>query len=133
MNKFISERFALRAVMVILSTLVVFHLLVLLQIIPFDMVWAGKVGNVEEMRPLELTSVIITLLMLVVVSIRAGYLYIGVNKKIVNIILWAMFLFFCLNTIGNMLSTNPFEQMVFTPVTLLLSLFMFRIIRTKKA
>ena len=115
-----------------LSTLVVFHLLVLLQIIPFDMVWGGKVGNIEEMRSLELTSIVITLLMLVVVAIRARYLRIGVNKKIVNITLWAMFLFFCLNTIGNALSTNPFEQMVFTPVTLLLALFMFRIIRAKK-
>ena len=132
MNKLISERFALRAILMILSVLVVFHMLVLFRVVPFDMVWGGKVANREEMKRLEITSIVITLLMLFVILIRAGILRPGVNRKVVQITLWVMFIFFCFNTIGNALSGNSFERMVFTPITLLLAVFMCRIIRGEK-
>ena len=63
-------------------------------------------------------------------------LLIFINAKILNVvlphvfikvILWLMFLLFLLNTLGNIFSLNKFEQLTFTPVTLVLSLLSLRL------
>jgi hypothetical protein len=119
-------QFALRGLLTILSLVVVFHFLVLLGIIPFEIVWGGRLKDRSQMPVFETVSILLNLVMLTIVGIKAGLLKVNVNRMIINIALWLMFGLFLLNTIGNLFSNNEFEKMVFTPLTLILSIFSLR-------
>lgn len=68
----------------------------------------------SEMIGMELFSVLVNLLMLFGVFIQASFIRVTINNIIVNIGLWIMFASFILNTIGNLLSNNYVEKIVFT-------------------
>jgi hypothetical protein len=70
--------------------------------------------------------------MLGMVSVHAGLVKVKMNRLVIRLALWAMAALFLLNTLGNLLSTNEFEKLVFTPLTLLLSLFSFRLALSKE-
>jgi len=105
-----------------------FHILVLLRIIPYEMVWGGRISTLSEMYIFETISILINLLFLFVILIRAGMLKIKASRKLINISLWFMALLFLLNTAGNLVSKNPMERLIFTPLTLIISTLCFMLI-----
>jgi hypothetical protein len=123
MKKLISERFAAIALLSLLSVFLLFHVLIMLGVIPFEIVWGGRLKDRSQMLRSETVSVIINLLMLAVVGIKAKIIEVVLPQLLVRLILWIMFALFVLNTLGNLFSLNQFEQLVFTPVTFLLALF----------
>ena len=127
MKTLISERLATNGLLAVLSLVIVFHLLVLLRIIPYSIVWGGRLTSDTQMVRFELTSIVINTLMLTVVAIRAGLLRIMVPALLINITLWLMAGLFTLNTVGNLASLNTVEQLVFTPLTLILAIFSLRL------
>ena len=127
MKKFITDQFAINGLLTILSLFILFHLLVILNVIPFGVVWGGTMKDRSQMLTFETVSIIINILMLAVAGIKAGYLNIGINQLMVRVILWIMFTLFVMNTLGNLLSGSQFEKIVFTPVTLILSIFSLRV------
>jgi hypothetical protein len=133
MKNIISERVAIRSILLILLLLVVFHIMVLVGLIPFSIVWGGKFTDAKQMQGFELASVLITLLMLLVVAARGDLIRAAGRTKFISVCLWIMFVFFCFNTLGNLLSDNSFEKLVFAPITFLLALLLFRVLRTKKS
>lgn len=131
MKLYISERFATNGLLLLLSGLVVFHGLILLRIIPFEMIWGGRLKDASEMMSFESISILVNLLMLGIVAIKGNFLKFNIHPRIVKAALWAMFGLFLLNTVGNLLSTNLFEKAVFAPITLVLSLFCLRLASAK--
>ena len=131
MKKLISERFAAIALLTLLSLFLLFHFLIMLGAIPFEMVWGGRLKDRSQMLRSETVSVIINFIMLAVVAIKANMIEILLPQLLLKIILWIMFVLFVLNTLGNLFSLNQFEQLVFTPVTLLLALFSLRLALSK--
>lgn len=131
MHNLITLRVATNGLLLILTLFVVFHMAILLGIVPFEMVWGGKLKSHSQMLSFETASIAMNLLMLAVVAIYAGILKIKVNRKVTRVALWAMFILFLLNTVGNMLSENQTEQMLFTPVTLMLAIFSLRLAVSK--
>ncbi|GAB3194317.1 hypothetical protein ABID22_000258 [Pontibacter aydingkolensis] len=129
----ITLRFATNGLLLIISLTIVFHFTVLLGIVPFELVWGGRLRTHSQMLSFEAASIAINLAMLAVVAIHSGVLKIRVNRKVIRVALWAMFILFLLNTVGNLLSENQAEKMVFTPVTFLLSVFSLRLAVSKKA
>lgn len=125
--KNVTERFAINGLLTILSLFILFHLLVILNVIPFGVVWGGTMKDRSQMLTFETVSIIINILMLAITAIKAGYLKISINHVTVRVILWIMFALFVMNTLGNLLSDNQFEKIVFTPVTLILSIFSLRV------
>ena len=124
---FISEPFASRSLMVLFALIIAFHLLVFFQVIPFQIVWGGRLNSVSEMYSFEAMSIALNLLMLAVVSVRSGVLSLGVNPRVIQVLLWLMTALFILNTVGNLLSINETEKLIFTPITLVLSIFCIRL------
>ncbi|MDO8998525.1 MAG: hypothetical protein Q7W45_02085 [Bacteroidota bacterium] len=131
MKNLIPERFAILGLITLLSIFLTFHILVMLGIIPFEIVWGGRLKNKTEMIKFEIVSVLINLTMLSVVLIRASFIKLPINNTLIKIILWIMFGLFLLNTLGNLFSLNEFERNVFTPITLVLSLFSLRLAISK--
>jgi hypothetical protein len=107
--------------------IIVFHLLVIVGIIPFQIVWGGRLTNQAQMIQFETISIIVNLIMLMIVAFRAGFFQASIKPIIITAALWSMCILFLLNTVGNLASINLFEKLVFTPLTLLLSLSCFRL------
>jgi hypothetical protein len=126
-----TKQIANGGLIIILSLIVIFHLLVILRIIPFEIVWGGRLKNTSDMLVFETVSIALNLIMLSVVGINAGVFKLKINPMIIKAALWLMFGLFLINTIGNLFSLNQFEKIVFTPLTLLLSLFSLRLARSK--
>ena len=127
MKNFISQRFAIYGFLIILSLVVIFHLLIMFSVIPFEIVWGGRLKYKSQMLVFETASVIINLLMLTVVMIKAEILNVRINRMIIKIALWIMFGLFFINTFSNLFSKNDFEKVVFAPLTLILLIFCLRL------
>lgn len=127
LKNFITRRIAGNGLIVILSLVIFFHLLVLSGIVPYDIVWGGRLANRDQMIVFEIVSITINALMLATAFIEMGYWKLNVSKKILRIILWIMGVVFFVNTTGNILSLNDIETIIFTPLTFVLAIFSFRL------
>ncbi len=107
----------------LLSLSLVLHLVILSKIIPYKFVWGGRLKSDKEMYRFEILSIIINSLFLIVVLVQASLLTIEIPKKLINYALWLMTVLFLLNTFGNAISKNKLEQRLFTPITILLTIF----------
>lgn len=125
----ISFRFAINLILSILGILVVFHLCVLSGLIPGDIVWGGKFQNESQLMKFEILSVIINAFMILIVAMKGQYVRIRLPIKLLDIILWLMTLLFMLNTIGNLFANTLTETIIFTPITIILTVLCFRIVR----
>lgn len=117
--------------MIILLATILFHFLVLLGIVPYQIVWGGRLQNQREMIHFELVSILLNFLMFAIVAIQARVIKLRVHPIVVKIALWLMVFIFVMNTIGNIISLNELERYIFTPLTLLLAIFSF-ILASKK-
>ncbi|GAA0192503.1 hypothetical protein GCM10009122_55370 [Fulvivirga kasyanovii] len=130
--KWISDKKATYILVAILSLVIVFHMLILLGLVPFEIVWGGRLKNASEMVIFELISIAINIAMLTVVCIHGGIIKTNVKHGLLKGFLWIMFFLFLLNTIGNIASNNIYEKMIFTPLTLLLAVLSLRLAVSKK-
>jgi hypothetical protein len=131
LNK-ISKTHALIIILGLLTAVVIFHALIIIGIIPYEIVWAGKLKSVSEMYVFEIVSIIVNMLLLIVLLLKGNFLKHTINEKIINGILWVFVLVFGLNTIGNLFAKSLFEKAVFTPLTLILALLIWIILRKDK-
>src|SRR5687767_5019068 len=127
MKKLISERFAANGIMFILSGIVIFHFLIIAGIIPFEIVWGGRLKNQTEMLQFESISIALNLVMLTLVAIKIGLLKINLKPNFLKVSFWLMAVLFALNTLGNLLAVNTLETLIFTPLTFILAVFSFRL------
>src|SRR4051812_11173489 len=88
----------------LLSLLLILHLVILSKIIPYKLVWGGRLKSDKEMYRFEIFSIVINSLFVLVVLIQAGLLTIEVPRKLINYALWLMAVLFLLNTFGNAIS-----------------------------
>jgi hypothetical protein len=116
---------------IMFSSVIVFHFLVVFQLIPYSIVWGGKLKSVSQMYLFEANSIIMGFLFLITILLKAKFLKWKISGKIVNIVLWFMFGLFILNTIGNLFSENNIEKAIMTPQTLIIA-FLLLIILLKK-
>lgn len=108
---------------VIFSFAFVFHAFVLMKIIPYAIVWGGRLKSDVAMYKFESVSLILNSIFLMLVLIKAGYLHIPLNEMTLTISFLTMAALFFVNTIGNLLSKNKLEKRVFTPLTFLSTIF----------
>ncbi len=128
----IPYKFAVSTTLIILSLVLAFHVLILSHVIPYTVVWAGKLKSVDEMYLFEIISIGVNLFLLLLILMKANYIRIKLPGKVVQFFLWFFVVLFSLNTIGNLFSESSFETIVFTPVTLLLAILCLRIVSSKQ-
>lgn len=120
----------IRLMLILLSFVTVFHIGIIVKLIPYDIAWGGRLKNDQEMYVFETISILINLLLISVLFIKAGFLKVKVNKKLINAVLWIFFFLFILNTVGNILAKTTFEKM-FAVLTLITAVFLWKILRKK--
>lgn len=127
----ISFKFAVNTQLTILGLVTLFHLSIILGLIPGNIVWGGKFQNPAELMRMELISILVNILIIFIIAMKAGYIKSLVPVKFLNILLWLFVLLFALNTIGNLFAESLAETLIFTPLTLISSLLCFRIVSNK--
>lgn len=124
---------ALNTLLGLFSVVIIFHLSVITQIIPYKIVWAGKLNSAKEMYAFEITSITINLFFLVILLLRAHYIKHTIPERLLNLILWMFLVLFVFNTIGNLMAETAFERFVFTPMTLLAAVLIWLVVRRRRA
>lgn len=130
--KGISKMAAIKIMVSFLIVVVLFHFFIMLQIVPYNIVWGGRLKSVEEMYAFETVSIFINILLVGLLLWKGKLIRKGTSNKVLNAILWILLVLFALNTVGNLLAETILEKLVFTPLTLLFSILIWIIVRKEK-
>jgi len=101
---------AIKIMLCLLVSVMLFHLSIMLKIIPYEITWGGRLKNDTEMYVFETISMLINLLLFSILLIKGEYIKKFISLKLVNIILWIFLILFGLNTLGNILAETIFEK-----------------------
>jgi len=104
----------------------VFHLMIMLKIIPYAVTWGGRLKTDEEMYTFESLSVLINLFFIYIILQKGAFVKAIFSDKVLNLTLWIFFALFTLNTIGNIVAKTLFEK-IFTIITLLNAILIWKI------
>ena len=115
------KELALLGLISIYSLTIVFHILVLIKVIPYKIVWGSKLKTDSDMFKLETVSVILNIFFLLIILSISNYIPFSINERVLTVLLWLMAVLFLFNTVVNMLSKNKLEKLIFTPVTIILT------------
>ncbi len=94
----------------ILFSVIIFHMCIMLKIIPYSITWGGRLTNDNEMYVFESISILINALLCWLLLLKGKFIDYKISEKIVNVILWIFFGIFVLNTIGNIFAKTTFEK-----------------------
>ena len=94
----------------LLFAAIVFHLFIVIKIIPYDITWGGRLQNDTEMYVFETSSILVNVFLSWVLLMKGNHVTYKFPNKVVNVILWIFFVIFILNTVGNIFAKTFFEQ-----------------------
>jgi hypothetical protein len=120
-----------RIIILITALVIFYHFLILFSIVPYELTWGGKLKSYNQMIVFETISIVINCLIILVVFIKLGFIKRLQSSKLIKFVLWFFVLLFALNTIGNLFAENVLEKLIFTPITLVLSLLFCRLVIEK--
>ena len=115
----------------LLLMVIIFHLCILAQIIPYEITWGGRLKSPKEMYIFECISISINLLLVLVLLMKGGFIKPYLQQSILNIILWIFLLLFILNTVANLFAKTNFEKS-FAVLTLISAILIGIILKHKK-
>lgn len=120
---------ALKTLGVICALILIMHVLVLFQYIPYDFVWAGKLHSVQEMQRFEVVSILANILLMSVLYIKYRRMVLKREGRFIRYVLWTFVMVFVMNTLGNLFAHSWFEKYVFTALTAYCAFLTYRIVK----
>jgi hypothetical protein len=128
MKKLLSATSAGKILISGLSLLMVFHLLILMKIVPANIVWGGQIeASPDRFLMLELIAIFLTALFLVIAILRFRSLHTDKSSLLLRLGTWLIFAYLVLNIAGNLALKVTVETIIFTPVTVILAFCAFRL------
>lgn len=122
---------AIRIMLGLLSMVILFHLLVIINIVPYNIAWGGRLQTDEQMYMFETISILINLFLSFILLMKGRYCNYQFKNKTLKIVLWIFFIMFMINTIGNILAQSTFEKF-FALLTLLLAFLIWVILKPEQ-
>ena len=114
--------------LVLFGLLFVFHVLVIVGIVPSDIIWGGHADDSSvSLISLELMALMVTVLFAVIIAAKMGYIKSGRFQRASRVGMWIIFAYLVFNSVGNFASSNTFEMIVFGPLTIIMSLCALRL------
>ena len=101
---------AIKMMLGLLFAAIVFHLFIVIKIIPYDITWGGRLQNDTEMYVFETSSILVNVFLSWVLLMKGNHVTYKFPNQVVNVILWIFFVIFILNTVGNIFAKTFFEQ-----------------------
>ncbi|WP_341225314.1 hypothetical protein [uncultured Arcticibacterium sp.] len=126
-----NSKTAIKIMLWMLLAIILFHLSIILKVIPYDITWGGRLKNDAEMYVFETASILINLFLCFILLIKGQYIRAFLSLKFVNITLWIFVILFGLNTIGNVFAKTNFEK-YFALLTLTSAILILIILRKGK-
>lgn len=114
----------------LLFLVIVFHICIIIKLIPYNIAWGGRLTNDSEMYVFEAISILINVFLSWILLMKGNFMKFKLSIKILNFILWIFFGLFVLNTIGNILAKTNFEK-CFAVLTALSAILIWKIIKQK--
>ena len=114
-----------KIILVIVVGYCLLHLSILLQIVPQNIVWGGKIDSVEKLYLLEGPALAIMLFLGAVVAMKSRIIKPIFTDKAIKRICLVFAVFFALNTLGNLLAETAVEK-VQAVITLYLAYVLFK-------
>ena len=114
-----------------LFVVILFHICVMSGIVPYDIVWGGRLTNENEMYVFETISILINVFLSWILLMKVDFVKFKFSDKVVKTILWTFFGLFILNTIGNVFAETTFE-MLFALLTGIFAVLIWNIVKQKK-
>lgn len=124
-----TQKFASNLMIVILMIVLLFHFLVLIQIINFKNIWGGKLSTENEMYVFEIISFCLNAFLLFSILQKAGYIKQYFSPEFIKIVLWIFVIIFGLNSLANLFANNLFEKIAGTALTLVSAYLCLAIVR----
>ncbi|GAB4161625.1 MAG: hypothetical protein Fur003_4930 [Candidatus Dojkabacteria bacterium] len=106
---------------------VIYHILILTQVVDYHYAWGGRLTNLTQMYQFEAVSLVSMVPFLLVVYFNSKLPSQKTLFKVTKYLLFIISGVFLLNTIGNVFAKTAFEAWVFTPITFIASLSTFRL------
>lgn len=128
--KFLSARQSLFIMIALLSVVMLFHILVLVGIIPFGVTWGGRLNSMEEMYVFETISLAVNLFLIVVLLLKGQFIKNQIAAKWLNGIIWLFAILFALNTVGNLFAKASVEMIAGGLLTFVSAILCYRIARS---
>jgi len=126
MKKLLSKKAAGIILIASLIFLMLFHLLVVLKVLPGDIVWGGTMDE-NSVITYEIIAIIITGVLLFFATVKAGYINNNIIKKIANVFIWLMVVYFAFMIFGNLTANTLTEKVIFIPLSVLMLISSLRL------
>jgi membrane protease YdiL (CAAX protease family) len=121
----------LKILIALLFLVILFHLGIILKIIPYTIAWGGRLTTDSEMYVFETISILINAFLGWVLLMKGSFVKFRFSARAIHVILWIFFALFVLNTVGNSLAKTNTEK-YFAILTGLFALLLWRIIKQKQ-
>ncbi|MFT2011076.1 hypothetical protein ACMA1I_20570 [Pontibacter sp. 13R65] len=127
-----NSRAAIKIMLWLFTAVTLFHLCIILKLIPYEITWGGRLENDSEMYVFESLSILLNVFLILMLLIKGKFIRQMLSIRVVNIILWAFLFLFGLNTIGNLFAKTYFEKS-FAVLTLASSILIWIILKEKSS
>jgi hypothetical protein len=126
-----NPKMAIKLLLGLIVAVTLFHLAILIKLVPYDITWGGRLKNNAQMVVFETLSIALNCLLGFVLLLKGEYVKPVVPLKLVNLVLWAYLVLFSVNTLGNLVAKTTLEK-CFALLTLAFSLLLWLILRKSK-
>lgn len=127
-----SVRTSILILLVISLVATLYHISILVGIMPYEAAWGGRLKSREEMIVFEGISLVIQSILILALLAKGQFIQLPLPEKWINIILWIFMIIFILNTVGNIFAVNLWERFIATPLTLISAILLWNVVRTRK-
>lgn len=125
-KKLTTYKFAYLSMLVMNGIGILYHTLVMTQIVDYRNAWGGRLTSLEQMYQFESVSILIQIVFTTLIVIYYNKKLSLTIKKVFKGVFFFMSVLFILNTLGNIFAVELFERILFTPMTFLSAVFVFR-------
>jgi hypothetical protein len=122
--------FSVKSTLILLLLISLFNACVMLQLVPYTIVWGGRLKSYDEMLRFETISIIINLFSGLMVLVKGDFV-LPKWKSLINPIIWILPVLNFLGILGNAVSKSDTERMLFLPFAIIMFFLTLRIAMEK--
>lgn len=112
-----------------LIIVIIFHSLILLEVISYNGIWSGRLDSLEKMQIFETVSILLSSLLLFTLFLTKRNLQEGIRNILADMVLWFYVGLFLVNALMNIFSANIYEMILGSLFSFLSAILCFYIAR----
>ncbi|OSZ78405.1 hypothetical protein CAP35_09155 [Chitinophagaceae bacterium IBVUCB1] len=108
--RLINLKTAAYSIIAIMLLTIVFHILIITGVIPYEITWGGRLKSYEDMIRFETVSILVNITVILIVAAHMRWVPFYIDTRITRIALWLLIIMFLLNTVGNIVAKTALEK-----------------------